>query len=148
MGNKKAVWFQVTLVNYGEPSYVTTLDIYLSSYIALKRTPASLCQTKSFTSGDEQAYSCHLRINPLKSGKTVSCSMMRISFYELNVVLFNVFKEKMDFQLDLESATSGLSDSLSIVVEARMSGAAAKGRRPRFNLTAPLKTLIDMEIQG
>lgn len=54
----------------------------------------------------------------------------------------------MEFELDLSSIPSGGSDVLTVVVEARMSGVAATGRRPRFNLTIPLKTAIDVEILG
>lgn len=54
----------------------------------------------------------------------------------------------MEFELDLTSVPSGGSEALTIVVEARTKGVAAMGRRPRLNLTIPLKTAIDVEIVG
>jgi hypothetical protein len=54
----------------------------------------------------------------------------------------------MEFELDLTSIPSGGSEVLTVVVEARMNSVAAMGRRPRFNLTIPLKTAIDVEILG
>lgn len=71
IGSKSTISFEVRLVNHGEPSYLTTLDIQLPSYTNLKRTPADLCQKPSFASSEELIYSCQLRVNPLKRAKTV-----------------------------------------------------------------------------
>jgi hypothetical protein len=71
VGAQNTISFEVRLVNYGEPSYLTTLEIQLPSYTNLKRTPADLCQKPSFASSEELMYSCQLRVNPLKQAKTV-----------------------------------------------------------------------------
>lgn len=54
----------------------------------------------------------------------------------------------MELKLDLTSIPSGSTDLFSIIVEARMNGAEAKGRQTRFNLTVPLTTAIDVEVLG
>ena len=54
----------------------------------------------------------------------------------------------MEFQLDLESVTSGAGNILLIDVEARMKGSRAMGRLASNNLTIALKTSIDVEIIG
>lgn len=54
----------------------------------------------------------------------------------------------MEFEIDMTSIPSGGNNDLTVLIEARMNTAAAMGRRPRFNLTIPLKTAIDVEIMG
>lgn len=126
VGSRKTLSFEVRLVNHGEPSYLTTIEIQLPIYTNLKRTPADLCQKPSIGFSDELIYSCQLRVNPLKRAKT----------------------EKMEFEIDMTSISSGGNNDLTVLIEARMNTAAAMGRRPRFNLTIPLKTAIDVEIMG
>lgn len=71
VGSRKTLSFEVRLVNHGEPSYLTTIEIQLPIYTNLKRTPADLCQKPSIGFSDELIYSCQLRVNPLKRAKTV-----------------------------------------------------------------------------
>lgn len=70
IGSKNILSFVVTVKNYGEPSYVTTLDINLPSRTNLKLT--NLCKLFSFATSEEQLYSCQLSVNPLRKGSTVS----------------------------------------------------------------------------
>lgn len=70
IGSKNILSFVVKVVNHGEPSYVTTLDIHLPSHTNLKLT--NLCKTLSFSTSEEQLYSCQLQVNPLRQGKSVS----------------------------------------------------------------------------
>ena len=57
-------------------------------------------------------------------------------------------QEEMEFDLDVTSVPSGGSETLTIVIEARTKGVASMGKQPRFNLTIPLRTAIDLEVSG
>jgi hypothetical protein len=60
----------------------------------------------------------------------------------------------MNFELDVTSLQSGGSDSLVILIEARIGNTdnsdttSAIGNQTRFNLVMPLKTAIDVEVSG
>lgn len=60
----------------------------------------------------------------------------------------------MNFAIDVTPLESGSSDSLEILIEARMGKIgssetfSAVGDRTRFNLIMPLKTVIDVEVLG
>ena len=94
-------------------------------------------------------YSCRLRVNPLRRSKTVR-QIFNLIYLPDSVTIMTLFhqQEEMEFDLDVTSVPSGGSETLTIVIEARTKGVASMGKQPRFNLTIPLRTAIDLEVSG